>query len=189
MALASASKRHEVARIKDEKDIDKAGNIIRTLFPNIPLDNCQAILRHSFIKGSGRVGRSTTLDDNKKITLAVVAHIRHTMTPYDEMLRQLTQEGVEEAERRLAARAAVTKRVADVLKLWRGTLNVNPTARRVALTKTSGVKTATKSKSAPKHKTVSEASAKTVIVRPYLRNVLRPRRSRKHLKNAKTVRK
>ena len=189
MALASAFKRHEVARIKDEKDITKARNAIRELFPKIPLENCQAVLEHSFMKGSGRVGRSTTLDDRKKVTLAVVAHIRHTMTPYEAILRQLTQQGVNETDRRFAARAAIADRIAEVLQQWRGTPIVNQTVRRVSLTRTSQVKVAVKSTSGPRHKTVLEASAKAVTIRPHIRNNPRPRHIRRHFRNRTIIRK
>ena len=68
------------------------------------------------MKDSSQVRRSTTLDDDKKVTLAIVAHIRHTMTPYEAILRKLTQQGVE-ADRRPAVRAAIADQIAEVLHL------------------------------------------------------------------------
>lgn len=106
-------------KAKDNRDTDKARNAILRLFPQIPLASCQAVLDHGFQKGSGRVGRSSVLDDDEKVTLAIVAHVRHTMTPYDTLLRELDRNGVKENNRRETARAMIRGRVEDVLSQWR----------------------------------------------------------------------
>ncbi|KAL9107738.1 MAG: hypothetical protein Q9187_008386, partial [Circinaria calcarea] len=80
--------------------------------------SAEAVLSHGFQKGSGRVGRSTTLTDDEKITKAVIAHIRHTETPYDNLLRQATDHCPKET-RREDARASVRAQVDDVLRRWR----------------------------------------------------------------------
>lgn len=52
----------------------------------MPEESLEIILNHSFLKGSGRVGRTATTTDERKVTLAVDAHIRHKHTPYEELL-------------------------------------------------------------------------------------------------------
>jgi hypothetical protein len=118
-AASSAFGRRAAVKAKDTRDIEKARNAILRLFPQIPLATCQAVLDHGFQKGSGRVGRSTVLDDDQKVTLAIVAHVRHTMTPYDILLRELDRDGVGEETRRETARGMIRGRVDDVLKQWR----------------------------------------------------------------------
>ena len=76
------------------------------------------MLSHGFQKGSGRVGRSTVLSDNEKITRAVIAHVRHTETPYDSLLQKAKDHGPSE-RRREDARALVRAQVDDVLRAWR----------------------------------------------------------------------
>lgn len=117
-ALASAPGRREAVQVKDRKDIDKARSALLRLFPRIPLQSAEAVLSHGFQKGSGRVGRSTTLNDDEKITKAVIAHIRHTETPYDNLLRRATDHRPNET-RREDARALVRAQVDDVLRRWR----------------------------------------------------------------------
>ena len=61
---------------------------IARLFPGCPAERAEAIARHTGLRGSGRVGRSAvgrSLDD-KAVTLAVVASVRHEDTEYDSLL-------------------------------------------------------------------------------------------------------
>jgi hypothetical protein len=61
---------------------------IARLFPGCPAERAGAIATHTALRGSGRVGRSAagrSLDE-KAITLAVVASIRHEDTEYDSLL-------------------------------------------------------------------------------------------------------
>jgi hypothetical protein len=58
------------------------------LFPGCPAERAEAIARHTGARGSGRVGRSAagrSLDE-KAVTLAVVASVRHEDTEYDSLL-------------------------------------------------------------------------------------------------------
>lgn len=61
---------------------------IRRLFPGCPKQRAAAIAEHAALRGSGRVGRSAAAQalDEKAITLAVVASVRHQDTGYDELL-------------------------------------------------------------------------------------------------------
>ena len=64
-----------------------AEEIVR-LFPGCPAGRAEAIAGHTSLRGSGRVGRSAagrSLDE-KAITLAVVASVRHEDTDYDSLL-------------------------------------------------------------------------------------------------------
>ncbi|MGD2127067.1 MAG: DUF2293 domain-containing protein, partial [Desulfobacteraceae bacterium] len=82
------------------------------LFPRCPGGREFAIAEHACLKYSGRIGRSAaakTLDETA-IRLAVVAHIRHAKTHYDELLAR----GYD----RLDARAQVEDKVDRILTLW-----------------------------------------------------------------------
>jgi hypothetical protein len=76
---------------REAQDVDLLASMaeeIRRLFPRCPAERAEAIARHTSLRGSGRVGRSAagrSLDD-KAITLAVVASVRHQDTSYDELL-------------------------------------------------------------------------------------------------------
>ena len=85
-------------------------------FPNIPDDACTAILEHGFQKGSGRVGRSKKIEDQRKVRLAVKAHIRHCLTPYDSILA--ANKG--QYDKR-AARDIVYSQVQAIADSWRAT--------------------------------------------------------------------
>jgi hypothetical protein len=64
-----------------------AEEIVR-LFPGCPAGRAEAIADHTSLRGSGRVGRSAagrSLDE-RAITLAVVASVRHEDTEYDDLL-------------------------------------------------------------------------------------------------------
>ncbi len=63
---------------------------IRGLFPNCPTGREEEIAEHACRKYSGRVGRSAAAKilDEAAIRLAVVAHIRHRETNYDNLLAQ-----------------------------------------------------------------------------------------------------
>ena len=69
---------------------------------------------HACLKYSGRVGRSEAARrfDEDSITLAVVAHVRHTRTDYDELLMR----GIDRHD----ARSLVREKIDRVLEQWRG---------------------------------------------------------------------
>jgi hypothetical protein len=61
---------------------------IARLFPGCPAERAESIARHTGLRGSGRVGRSAagrSLDE-KALTLALVASVRHEDTEYDSLL-------------------------------------------------------------------------------------------------------
>ena len=85
-------------------------------FPTIPDDACKEILEHGFQKGSGRVGRSKKIEDRRKVQLAVKAHIRHRLTPYDAILAATKGQND-----KLAARNMVYSQVKAIADSWRAT--------------------------------------------------------------------
>lgn len=87
-------------------------NEIARLFPGCPAERAKAIARHTSLRGSGRVGRSAagrSLDE-KAVTVAVVASIRHEDTMYDSLLMS----GVPRAE----ARDRVRPEIDRALDAW-----------------------------------------------------------------------
>jgi hypothetical protein len=89
-----------------------AREIVR-LFPGCPAERVQAIARHSGARGSGRIGRSVAgrALGPEAVNLAVAAAIRHSDTPYDELLMS----GVP----RSAARERVQSKIDTMLDTWR----------------------------------------------------------------------
>ncbi|TLS31011.1 hypothetical protein PpBr36_03491 [Pyricularia pennisetigena] len=85
---------------------------LRRMFPKAPTDAVETVARHALVKRSRRVGRAGTMDMDKKVRLAVTAHIRHLHTDYDAMLGR----GVPREE----ARAKVWARIAEVADGWAG---------------------------------------------------------------------
>ncbi|KAF3766128.1 hypothetical protein M406DRAFT_351342 [Cryphonectria parasitica EP155] len=87
---------------------------MRDLFPRIPNFDKQMIIEHSFRKGKDygkpKVGTSD-LPLHRRVQLAVLAHIRHTHTRYDELLK--------EADWHIA-RKVVERTCLDILVKWRG---------------------------------------------------------------------
>jgi len=89
---------------------------ISRLFPGCPPKVAQTIAEHTARRGSGRVGRTAAGQslEEEALTLAVVAHIRHRHTNYDELLMS----GYERSE----ARAEIHDEVDRVLDRWRNPL-------------------------------------------------------------------
>ena len=86
---------------------------VREMYPACPAGREQAIAEHACQKYSGRVGRSAAAKsmDANAIWLAVVAHIRHAETNYDELLSQ----GWE----RSLARDEIEGELETILARWR----------------------------------------------------------------------
>lgn len=86
---------------------------VRELFPSCPVGREQVIAEHACRKYSGRVGRSASAKslDEEAIRLAVIAHIRHAETNYDELLSR----GMEQRE----ARDEVWDKIDAILARWR----------------------------------------------------------------------
>lgn len=97
----------------DQAYIAQFAGRIRQLYPSCPEGRDGLIAQHACEKHSGRVGRRATareeLDDSS-LCLAVRAHIRHTETPYDELLAR----GMDRED----ARAAVLAKVDRTEAVW-----------------------------------------------------------------------
>jgi hypothetical protein len=114
---ARARRREREAERRAELDRDYVARFaarVRELSPQCPAGREVTIAEHACLKYSGRVGRSAAAKelDEDAIRLAVVAHIRHAETQYDELLAR----GYERYE----ARAEVEGAVQRVLAEWAG---------------------------------------------------------------------
>lgn len=95
----------------DQEYISSFAKRVRELFPNCPAGREQIIAEHACQKYSGRVGRSASAKtlDEKSVRLAVIAHIRHAETHYDELLAQ----GLERSLARGMVENAIKQTLAD----------------------------------------------------------------------------
>lgn len=92
--------------------IDKeARDVIRDLFPNIPDDDMGQIIKTAFQKGERKVGTAAELPLARRAQLAVVAHIRHVYTEYDQLLKKTSFQ---------EARRKVEDSTLERLVQWRG---------------------------------------------------------------------
>ena len=110
---ARRSEREVVRRQEiDSKYVETFADRVRKLFPRCPNGRERKIAEHACLKYSGRVGRSASAKamDEATVRLAVIAHVRHWETTYDDLLAK----GHERSE----ARAAVEEAVFHVLQNW-----------------------------------------------------------------------
>jgi hypothetical protein len=112
---ARMRRRERDAERRADQDVDlqhRFANEITRLFPGCPTPRAEAIASHAAVRGSGRVGRSAAGRnlDEKAITLAVIASIRHEDTEYDELLMS----GVPREEAREQIKDAIDR----VLAAW-----------------------------------------------------------------------
>ncbi len=96
----------------DQEYVSSFAKRVRELFPNCPTGREQVIAELACQKYSGRVGRSAQAKnlDEKSILLAVIAHIRHAETNYDELLMQ----GMD----RSSARDEVREEIDQLVAQW-----------------------------------------------------------------------
>ncbi|CAL3972552.1 unnamed protein product [Diplocarpon coronariae] len=100
-----------------QEEINKqADSAIRDLFPRIPNPDRVMIIEHAFKKGAEfhgepTVGLQANIPLSRRVQLAVLAHIRHTHTRYDKLLRETSW---------INARKAVEPVCLDILIKWRG---------------------------------------------------------------------
>jgi hypothetical protein len=86
------------------------------MYPGCPPDRPDQIASHACQKYSGRVGRSAAAKclDEEAVRLAVVAHVRHDETHYDELLAR----GVDRWDARDRVRADVDRVLSGWRKRW-----------------------------------------------------------------------
>jgi hypothetical protein len=97
----------------DQDFVADFARAIRAEFPGCPADEEKQIAEHACRKYSGRVGRSASAKalSPEAIRLAVVAHIRHVHTNYDELLARYAD--------RETARWEIRDRLAAIVEGWR----------------------------------------------------------------------
>ncbi len=97
----------------DQRYVEQFAARIRELFPSCPAGRERVIAEHACQKYSGRVGRSSDAKrlDEEAVTLATIAHIRHTETKYDELLQVCCN--------KRAARLEIQTAVQNKLTEWR----------------------------------------------------------------------
>ena len=110
---AAARARATLAR--SEEDLEFVASFTQAIleqYPDCPPDEARQIAAHSGRRSSGRVGRSAAgqVLDPRAVSLAVIAHIRHFHTNYDELLMQRAE--------RADARAIVQPGMDRVLTKW-----------------------------------------------------------------------
>ncbi|GFF75783.1 hypothetical protein IFM62136_09157 [Aspergillus lentulus] len=89
----------------------EARDVLRDLFPNIPDNDLNQIIKTAFQKGQRKVGTAAELPLARRAQLAVVAHIRHIYTDYDRLLKTTSFH---------EARSAVEEPTLAKLVEWRG---------------------------------------------------------------------
>ena len=106
-----AIRREEV----DNKYVEEFAARVRELFPGCPSGREREMAEHACLRYSGRIGRSASAKamDEVAVRLAVIAHVRHRETKYDELLAK--------GHERRQARAAVEEAVDRVLQKWEAT--------------------------------------------------------------------
>jgi len=101
--------------IRDQVTINtEAKEIIRDLFPKIPDNDLFQIIKTAFQLGDKKVGTAEEIPLVRRAQLSVVAHIRHSYTNYDKLLRQVPYN---------EARHMVEKTTLRKLIEWRGDEN------------------------------------------------------------------
>jgi len=103
--------------VEDQDYMAEFGRAIREQYPGCPKGSETTIAEHACLKYTGRVGRSAEAKNfsEEAIRLAVVAHIRHCHTDYDELLDRYAD--------RQAARSEVRAQVSGILADWQRPAN------------------------------------------------------------------
>lgn len=112
-----AQRRVREAQRREKQDREYIKQFIEAvldLYPKCPASTAKSIAEHACLKYSGRVGRSAAAKsfDVSAVRLAVVAHVRHAETDYDELLMGGWD--------RYDARQHIADQVDSVLSKWQG---------------------------------------------------------------------
>ncbi|KAK7527009.1 uncharacterized protein IWZ02DRAFT_372439 [Phyllosticta citriasiana] len=84
---------------------------MKDLFPKMPEESLAVILEHAFQQGANRVGTARNLSIERRVQMAVLAHVRHKHTDYDRLLKEVGY---------IEARKAVEKPCIEKILEWRG---------------------------------------------------------------------
>ncbi|RHZ66203.1 uncharacterized protein CDV56_105891 [Aspergillus thermomutatus] len=108
---AASESRHANSEVSQITINTEARDVLRDLFPNIPDNDLNQIIKTAFQKGQRKVGTAVELPLARRAQLAVVAHIRHIYTDYDRLLKTTSFH---------EARSAVEEPTLAKLVEWRG---------------------------------------------------------------------
>jgi hypothetical protein len=106
------SRAAERREVEDREFVAAFASAIREHYPACPTFETTSIAEHACRKHSGRVGRTAAAKELSPdaIRLAVIAHIRHAHTDYDELLARYAD--------RSTARERIWGKVSAVLEDW-----------------------------------------------------------------------
>jgi hypothetical protein len=111
---ARLREREELHRAEQDRAlVERMVTAILRFFPACPPDEARKIAEHTAVRGSGRVRRTAagqSLEEGA-LTAAVIAHVRHRHTRYDELLMASSD--------RDDARCRVREVIDRVLDRWR----------------------------------------------------------------------
>ncbi len=112
----------------DSKYVEVFADRVKDLFSACPSGREREIAEHACLKYSGRVGRSALAKamDEAAVRLAVIAHVRHRETTYDDLLAK--------GRERNEARATVEEAVCRVLQNWEAARLPSPGRSRLLRT-------------------------------------------------------
>lgn len=110
LARETLEARRTATEQRDATQLGQAATELRKQFPKIPKEEQNMILKHGFRKHSGRVGRTGLIPLPKKVLFAVIAHIRHRHTEYEQLLKK--------GEDRDTARRAIAQETQIILRNW-----------------------------------------------------------------------
>ncbi|MBW1836739.1 MAG: DUF2293 domain-containing protein [Deltaproteobacteria bacterium] len=98
--------------VLDKQYVKRFSERLREFFPGCPPEREYEIAEHACRKYSGRIGRTADAKmlEAEAIRLAVIAHIRHTETTYDNLLAG--------GNERWEARESVRGKVEEILDGW-----------------------------------------------------------------------
>lgn len=98
--------------VLDKQYVKRFSERLREFFPGCPPEREYEIAEHACRKYSGRIGRTADAKmlEAEAIRLAVIAHIRHTETTYDDLLAR--------GNERWEARESVRGKVEEILDGW-----------------------------------------------------------------------
>ncbi|EKG13004.1 protein of unknown function DUF2293, partial [Macrophomina phaseolina MS6] len=95
----------------DLSEEDRVRAAMRDLFPRMPEESLEAIVEHAFAEGAKRVGNATNLTLERRVQMAVLAHVRHKHTDYDKLLKEVGY---------IQARKTVENPCIEKILTWRG---------------------------------------------------------------------
>ncbi|KAL1892003.1 hypothetical protein Sste5346_007347 [Sporothrix stenoceras] len=129
---ATRAARHDATAKRDAALAATFKKALLARYPKVPADTVPEIVQHALKKRQRRVARTSTLDEDQRVQLAVRAHIRHRWTDYDKILREgdkikgrksekKGKRGHDRTQRqRREARAAIMGRVDAIEREWAG---------------------------------------------------------------------